>query len=201
MYFVSSGISDNLSNYFNSIYIVIDIQEDYTGTNAKPPFPYKDSERLVNTINKLIVEASMKDVVIAFIRQEFDTPDTIEFSKKYCGGTAIKGNPGTEFDKRINIISNYCFSKPLPDAFSNAGFEAFLREQQINELYLVGLDAEYCVYETAKGAIKRGYRVFIISDGIAMQAENKWDDLLKKYEQDGITIITSHEFQKRSLLY
>ncbi|WML33528.1 cysteine hydrolase [Clostridium sp. OS1-26] len=174
--------------------LVIDIQEDYTGTTAKAPYPYKDSERLITTVNKIIEEASKKNIITVYIRQEFDGFFGRMLSRVVGHRTAIKGKPGTEFDKRINIMSNHCFSKPMPDAFSNPKFEAFLAEQKINELYLVGLDAAGCVYFTAKGALKRGYNVSIIKDGIVLLAENKWGNLLKKFKQDGITLISSNEF-------
>lgn len=173
---------------------VIDIQEDYTGTTAKPPFPYKDSERLISAVNKIIEEASRKNIITVYIRQEFDGFIGRTVSKLIGHSTAIKGNPGTGIDKRINIISDNSFSKPWPDAFTNPELERFLNEHQINGLYLVGLDAAGCVYFTAKGALKRGYSVSIIKDGIALLDERKWDDILKKYEQDGITLIESNEF-------
>ena len=36
--------------------LVIDLQEDYTGTTAQPPFPYKESEKLIATVNTIIEE-------------------------------------------------------------------------------------------------------------------------------------------------
>lgn len=173
---------------------IIDTQEDYIGTTAKYPFPYKDSEQLITTVNKIIVKASQQNILIIYIRQEFDGFIGKMFSKLIGHGTAIKGKAGTEFDKRISILSNHCFSKPMPDAFTNSKLETFLNEQQVKELYLVGLDAAGCVHLTAKGALKRGYRVSIIKDGIVLLAENKWDNLLEKFKQDGITLITSDEF-------
>jgi nicotinamidase/pyrazinamidase len=178
--------------------LVIDIQEDYTGTTAKSPFPYKDSERLIATVNKIIEEAVKKNIIILYIRQEFDGFFGRLLSRIFGHGTAIKGNPGTEFDKRITIMSNYCFAKSMPDAFSNPNLELFLKENQINELYLVGLDAGACVYFTAKGASKRGYKVSIIKDGIVLLAEKKWDSLLKKYKKSGITLLSSEEFNEIS---
>ena len=174
--------------------LVIDMQEDYTGTTAKPPFPYKDSEKLITTVNKIIGEAAKKNIIIAYIRQEFEGLIGRTISKLVGHGTAIKGNPGSEFDKRINIISNHYFTKPMPDAFTNPKLEQFLIEHQINELYLIGLDAAGCVYFTAKGALKRRYSVYIIKDGIALLEEKKWDSLLEKFEKDGITLISSQEF-------
>jgi nicotinamidase-related amidase len=173
---------------------VIDIQEDYTGTAAKCPFPYKDSEKLIESVNKTIAEASKKNIIIIYIRQEFDGFVGRMLSKLVGHSTAIKGKAGVEFDKRINIISDYCFTKPMPDAFTNPKLELFLKEHQVNEIYLTGLDAAGCVLYTAKGALKRGYGVSIIKDGIALLIESKWDQLIKEYKQDGITLITSNEF-------
>lgn len=174
--------------------LVIDIQEDYTGTAAKHPYPYKDSERLIATVNKIIEAADKGHVKIVYIQQEFDGFFGRILSKLVGHGTAIKGNPGTEFDKRVKIVSDHYFTKPMPDAFSNPKFEDFLKENQINELYLAGLDAEGCVYFTAKGALKRGYKVSIIQDGIALLAEKKWDSLLKKFKKNGISLLSSKEF-------
>lgn len=174
--------------------LVIDIQEDYTGTTAKPPFPYKESDRLIATVNKVIEEAAKRNIITAYIRQEFSGLFGKTVSRVFCGGTAIKGNPGTEIDKRVTIVSKHSFSKPFPDAFSNHKLEALLSEHQVNELYLVGLDAEFCVHSTARGALKRGYKVNIITDGVALRAEKKWDDLIRKYRQDGINLMSSCEF-------
>lgn len=172
---------------------VIDIQEDYTGSTAKPPFPYKESEKLILAVNQVIEAASKQGIPVVYIRQEFDGLGRF-ISKLLCGGTAIKGKPGTELDKRVKIVSDHLFPKPAPDAFSNVKLEAFLKERQIKELYLVGLDAEFCVHETAKGALKKGFKVSIITDCIALRAEKKWDDLLSQYQQEGITLITSNGF-------
>jgi nicotinamidase/pyrazinamidase len=174
--------------------VVIDIQEDYTGATAKPPYPYKDSVRLIETVNKVIEEAVKKDFVIVYIQQEFDGFLGKMISRIVGHGTAMKGNPGTEFDKRVKIVSDHCFTKLMPDAFSNPHFEAFIKENQINELYLVGLDAGGCVYFTAKGALKRGYKVSIIQDAIVLLAEKKWDSLMKKFKENNITLLLSKEF-------
>lgn len=173
---------------------VIDIQEDYTGDLAKPPFPYKGASNLIAKVNKIIEEASKKNIIVVYIKQEFDGVIEKLFSKLFCNGTAIKGNQGTEIDKRINIISNNIFSKRFSDAFSNSNLDEFLNKNRVDTIYLVGIDAQYCVYATAKGALKHGYNVAIIKDGIALRAERKWNEIIEKYERDGIKIISSEEF-------
>lgn len=174
--------------------LVIDIQEDFTGTTAKPPFPYKDSQKLISAVNAITGTASAKNFSIIYIRQELDGFMGRLLSKLFAGGTAIKGNPGTEIDKRIVIKSGNIFPKPKSDAFSNPMFEAFLIEHQVNELYLVGLDADGCVHNTALGALNRGYKVNIIRDAIVLREEEKWQTLLSQYQQEGIVLMTSQEF-------
>lgn len=179
--------------------LVIDIQEDYTGTAAKPPFPFQDSEKLIATVNKLIAEASQENIVIVYIKQEFTGFWGTMFSRVFAKGTAIKGKPGAEIDKRISLASDHIFSKPKGDAFANPGLESFLIKNQINEIYLVGLDAEFCVYLTAQGALNRGYAVNIIidsilRDGLLFRTDKKWDKLIKKYQESGIILKSSNEF-------
>ena len=115
--------------------LVIDIQEDYTGATAQPPFPYKDSERLIATVNKIIEEASKKDIIVVYIRQEFDGFVGRTISKLFGHSTAIKGNLGTEFDKRINIISNHCFTKSKPDALTNPNLECRTSKYSFSKLH------------------------------------------------------------------
>lgn len=174
--------------------LVIDIQEDYTGKTAKPPFPYKNSDRLIATVNSIIEKASRKNIIIVYVQQEFDGNLGRMISKIFAGGTAIKGNPGTEIDERILNLSNHIFSKTKGDAFSNPKLDEFLIKHQVNEVYIVGLDAEFCVHATATGALNRGYHVNIITDGIALRVEKKWEKLLNQYLQEGIRLMSSEEF-------
>lgn len=150
---------DKIEQYDNpqQALFVIDIQEDYTGKTAQPPFPFEDSEQLISTVNTIIEGADKGDIIIVYVQQEFNGPWGMVISEVISGGTAIKGSPGAEIDERITMQSDYVFSKPKPDAFSNPELEAFLIERQVNELYLVGLAAEGCVLYTAMGALNRGY--------------------------------------------
>lgn len=173
--------------------LVVDIQEDFTGITAKPPFPYKDSEKLIATVNTIIEAASRKNIIIVYIREELEGFWGTMFSNLLAGGVALKGKPGTEIDKRISIMSDFIFPKSRSDAFSNPQFDEFLIKHRVNELYLVGLDADGCVHLTARGALNRGYTVNIITDAIVLQAEEKWEQLLKQYQQEGIRLMQSQE--------
>lgn len=187
---------DKIEQYENpqQALFVIDIQEDYTGTTAQPPFPFEDSEQLIATVNTIIEEASKRNIIIVYIRQEFDGLWGMIISEMISGGTAIGGSPGAEIDERLTILSSRVFSKPKPDAFSNSDLEAFLIEHRVNELYLVGLAAEGCVHYTALGALNRGYTVNIVTDAVAFRDQEKQQELLQQYREDGISLMSSQQF-------
>jgi nicotinamidase-related amidase len=103
--------------------------------------------------------------------------------------TPKKGQPGTEIDSRIHIISNQIFGKPKGDSFSNPDFEKYLVENRIDNLVLCGLDARFCIYHTAIGAVNRGYKVTIVTDAIAMKDQSKLGNMLRKYKKRGFALI------------
>lgn len=178
--------------------MVIDVQEDYTGKTAKHPYPYEKSQEVISTINQMILQARDNDVKVIYVKQEFSNFLGKSISKVFLNGTAIKGNPGTEIDSRITLLSpTNIFEKLIGDAFSNPELNNFLIKNSINELYLVGLDAEYCVHKTALGAMYRGYKVNMVTDAILLMAQNKWDKLLNLYIKEGLTLVKSNDFLAR----
>lgn len=162
--------------------MVIDVQEDYTGVFGKQPPLFKNVDAQIKTINRLINNASKSGMKVVYIRQIFDNNF---FTRKFIG-RAIDGLPGTEVDNRIKVINSNDFTKKISDAFSNPKLEAFLISSQVNEVYLVGLDAAYCVYYTAMGALNRGYRVTVVED--AVMTRKNMSDVLTQYEKDGIAV-------------
>jgi nicotinamidase/pyrazinamidase len=167
--------------------LVIDVQEDYTGLKGKQPVPYKNVEDKIATINRLIDAASKTGTQVVYIRQIFDN----NVLMRLFVGRTIEGLPGTELDSRIKVINGNDFTKKISDSFSNPKLEEFFIAHQANELYLVGLDAAYCVHKTALGGLNRGYKVTVVKDAIL--ARDDMSDILKRYEKDGIAVTTSKE--------
>ena len=170
--------------------LVIDVQEDYTGLKGKQPSLYKNVEPQIAAINGLIEKASKSGARVIYIRQIFGD----NFISRLLGGRTIEGKPGTELDSRIRVVGRNDFTKKLSDAFSNPQLDYFLISNQVNELYLVGLDAAYCVYNTAKGGLNRGYKVKIVKD--AIMTRKNMSDILKRYEQENIPVTASAEIDK-----
>jgi nicotinamidase/pyrazinamidase len=166
--------------------LVIDVQEDYTGS-GKQPVLFRGVEGRIANINKLIDSSSKSAMEVVYIRQIF--PDNL-ITRRLVGRT-IEGQPGTELDSRIKIINRNDFTKKISDAFSNPRLEEFLIRNQIDELYLTGLDAAYCVYYTALGARNRGYKVTVVND--AVMTRKDMSEVLNRYKKDGIALTSSRE--------
>jgi len=182
-----------ISRYANpqKALLVIDVQEDYTGLKGRQPVPFKNAEAQIATINGLIESASKAGMKVAYIRQVFEN----NFIVRLSAGRAIDGMPGTELDSRIKVINRNNFTKKISDAFSNQRLEEFLIQNQVDEVYLVGLDAAYCVYYTALGALNRGYKVSVVKD--AIMTRKRMDDVLKTIKKHGILLTTSSEITGR----
>ena len=176
-----------ISKYANprKAILVIDVQEDFSGLKGKQPVPIKDAGGQIAVINRLIDYASGAGMEVVYIRQLFDD----NFMMRNIVGRAIEGQPGADLDARIKVINRNDFTKKISDAFSNPGLDKFLIEHQVDDLYLVGLDAAYCVYYTALGAKNRGYKVTVVKD--AVMTGKDMDDILKQYEKHGIATTTS----------
>jgi len=174
--------------------LVIDVQEDFTGTSAGEKSPYEDAGPVISSINNAIADAVKKGYPVIYIRQEFSGWGEL-ISRTIMNGKALKGSAGARTDDRILKVSDNDFSKGRADAFSNPALGEFLVANHVNELYLSGLDAEFCVHSTARGALNRGYAVNMLTDSLLLSRKNKWNGLLEQYRKEGIRLVKSGELR------
>jgi len=117
--------------------LVIDMQEKY--------FKNQGYDRnLVLKVNKRIDEAIESDELIIYI---------LNFGRKR------QDLYSNEFVAGLNVVNEFIFDKILPDAFTNQKLNAFLKEKNVDEVEVVGIDGNVCVYKTALGAKKNGFKV------------------------------------------
>ncbi len=173
--------------------LIIDMQEDFIGekSSMKDRYPYR--ERVINFINNIQADAQKRGVEIIYIRQEYSGFLNSMMSHVYLKGSALKDSPGAQLDKRINVLSKNDFVKSKGDAFYNKALNDFLVSNSINELFITGLDGQYCVHSTIKGALQRGYKVHAISDAILVGNMDNWDLLFKEYQKEGVEVRKSYK--------
>jgi len=101
--------------------------------------------------------------------------------------------PLQESDFDVKIIK---WTNPAREAYS--GFdetklheELTKREKKIVLIWWVATD--YCVGNTALGAIKNGYEVYLINDAIKWVAQDTTDTMIKTLKGEGVRFISSQE--------
>ncbi len=123
--------------------LVLDVQKAYVGPSA-------EDQAFVDHVNHAIDRTRGK-VLTIYVLQE--------------GGGPL--------DERVHVVSKERFAKSQRDAFTNPELLRLLKRKGIRDVYLVGLDALYCVYSTAMGAQGHGYRVHAVPDALLTSSADR----------------------------
>ena len=120
----------------------------------------------------------------------------------------IQGSFGAEFSKELDTdLVNQVFQKGtdiLIDSYSgffdngkkkDTGLNAFLKSNNVQDVFVVGLATDYCVKFTALDAAELGYRTFLIPDATKAVNlhENDFENALAEMRNEGINLIYSSE--------
>ncbi|HIJ88866.1 MAG TPA: cysteine hydrolase [Desulfuromonadales bacterium] len=164
--------------------LVLDLQEGYRGTNPRQAATAPAAGGMLDTVNRLIGMAAETGMEVCYVRQVFSN----NLFVRMHGGKRVEK---IIVDRRIVKINDNDFAKNRTDAFSNSMLEQFLIDHRVNELYLTGVDAAYCVYYTARGALNRGYTVTVVRDAVATRSD--MTKVLERYAAEGIQVVTSEQ--------
>lgn len=100
-------------------------------------------------------------------------------------GFAIQGSDGAKLYSQLTIVSNHYFEKIFSDAFSSKKLVRFIKENNIQSVAICGIDEGGCVSATAKGALKHGLKVEMLTDSIntcfPIKKVEKIRDYLKRH--------------------
>ncbi|KAF8463113.1 Isochorismatase-like protein [Kalaharituber pfeilii] len=77
------------------------------------------------------------------------------------------------YDNRVEMYS--AFEDPFDGTIctSSPSLEAILRDEGITDVYVVGLAGDYCVKETSLHCAKKGFRTWIVREGVASVDESE----------------------------
>lgn len=86
--------------------------------------------------------------------------------------------------ENLNICSEYIICKETASAFSNPELQEILRQNQITEVEIVGIDGNYRIASTAIDSVQNGYGTILHYDYIGVQNVYRFEktkvSLLKK---------------------
>jgi len=169
--------------------LVMDIQESGDSNHTtKIQLPVTTPfGRMILAVNNLIECFDSSGLEVAYVRQVFAS----NFITRLHGGRILSGRMEPRICRWVRVVNTNDFAKNRTDAFSNRHLEKFLIDRQVDELFLVGLDAAFCIYYTALGALNRGYRVTVVTD--AVMTGRDMDKVLSRYHQKGISVMNSRE--------
>jgi len=145
--------------------LIVDVQNDFCpgGTLA-----VAHGDRVVPIINRLM---GRFELVIA--SKNWHPTDSVHFLRwpPHC----VQNTPGAEFhpDLQQDPIAQIFLkgTRNIDDGYSafeatNLDLATFLREQQVEQLFIVGLATDYCVKSTALDAVKAGFNTTVIRDAV-----------------------------------
>jgi nicotinamidase-related amidase len=146
--------------------LVIDLQRDFLEENGRMPVGKNGAELVIASANRLLKHAESAGWLQVFIKNEYRKTDWI--GNLFRKGAAIEGSAGAEIDPRVPFPAGaVVVSKARPDAFTNPALAKILTSAGIHHLVVLGVMAEGRVRATANSAIRRGFAVTVVSDGIA----------------------------------
>lgn len=166
--------------------LVLDVQEGSSG-----PVRGRSFEAMIKTINLLVEQFSASGMEVAYVRQVFGNNLIVRLH----GGRILSERMEPRLDRRLLVAKDNCFSKNRTDAFANKRLEQFLIDRQVDEVFLVGVDAAFCVYYTARGALNRGYRVTVVKD--AVLSRRPLAEVFARYSARGIRLAAASELLER----
>lgn len=131
--------------------LVIDVQRNmFESTPA-----VADGLELLSTLGDLVARARAAGAPVIFVRNNggADDPDA-------------PGTVGWELSPAIPRQSaEPIVDKKKPDAFDSTSLLSLLRTRGVRRVVVCGLQSEFCVQATCRGASSRGFSVTLVSDG------------------------------------
>jgi len=174
--------------------LIVDVQNDFCPGGA---LGVSDGDRVIPVINAIRYRF---ELVVA--SKEWHPPKTVHFDKwpVHC----VRDTRGSEFHPQLRTdrIEQVFLkgTRSVDDGYSafeatNANLEQYLKDHAVNEIYITGLATDYCVLQSSLYARAKGFRAFVVTDGVAAVDVNAGDGdrALEKMKKAGVTLVTSAE--------
>ncbi|KPK86693.1 MAG: nicotinamidase [Bacteroides sp. SM23_62_1] len=169
--------------------LIVDLQNDFCPGGA---LAVKEGDKVIPVINKI-----MDKFTIIVASKDWHPDDSIHFVKwpKHC----IRNTRGAEFHPDLNTKPiNKVFLKGTEgkdDGYSafqatNENLEKYLKDRNVDELYVTGLATDYCVLQSALDAVKKGFKTYVLTDGVMAVNVNEGDGAraLQEMKEVGVAL-------------
>ncbi|EHI74634.1 Isochorismatase family [Streptococcus criceti] len=149
----------------HSYLLVIDMQTDYVGKGK-----YRSNSQLLSAINGKI--GSYPEGHVIYIVNRF----WWELSRK-----------PKVFAQGLSLVSDHVFEKRRASCLSNTAFLTFLKEREVRELEIVGVDGNGCIKASALAADRSGFKVTLDLKCIGVANQTKFTKTKEKLLAAGVS--------------
>jgi nicotinamidase/pyrazinamidase len=156
--------------------IIVDVQNDFCPGGS---LPVENGDAVVPVLNRYIEQFTAAGLPIVATR-DWHPAKTTHFST--CGGPwpphCIQGTAGASFHAQLALPDNVIIVSKgaATDADDYSGFQAvsgegvaladLLRSRGVERIFVGGLATDYCVKHTVLDALREGFKVILLEDGI-----------------------------------
>ena len=113
-----------------------------------------DADNLIERLNGVIAQARSAGVPVVLIQHE-EAEGPLQFDAA-----------GWQLDERLAVQpADPRIRKTATDSFHRTPLQAVLQSRGIDRLVVCGLQSEFCVDSTVRGALAHGYPVTLVADG------------------------------------
>lgn len=164
---------------------IIDYQNDLVHSDGKVAERIKGgsarltkAQLLAPEIQKLIELFSKKDQVIVSIQSDYGLNNYTGHYKekraeKLYADTAIIGTWGYDLFNLVLPKNSTTVTKHYFDGFYETNLHDVLQDNDVDEVFLCGVNTDVCVVHTAIGAAWRGYKTHLLEDLTETISPNK----------------------------
>ena len=171
--------------------LVVDVQNDFLPGGA---LGVPRGDEVVPVLNRYVSAFRTRGLPI-FASRDWHPANHCSFREQ--GGVwpvhCVVGTKGAEFHPDLSLPTSILVvskaTEPKREAYSafeGTTLDERLRETGVRRLFIGGLATDYCVLNTVRDAIKRGYPVCLLMDGI--RAVNLKPDDGRKAEEEMIRL-------------
>lgn len=196
--------------------IIVDIQNDFvTGGSLEVP----GGEQIIPLVNEI---SGKFDLVVATQdwhpqghksfasnhegKKPFDTIQLGGITQVLWPDHCVQGSPGAALHASLNLNrAEAIFRKgmdPEIDSYSAfydnghkkfTGLAGYLKSRGVQSVYICGLAGDYCVFYSARDALKEGFRTFVIEDATRSIIPGDFEKAKKEMRALGATVFTSDD--------
>jgi len=152
----------NLLDRKQSALILVDIQERILNVMAQPKMVVENSA-------KLIQGCTLYNIPVLYTEQyPKGLGPTVETLQSLLPGTAIQ-------KMRFSVCRESSLIQPL-------------REKNIKQIILCGIETHVCVQQSALDFVKLGFQVHVVADAVSSRSEFNYHNALERMRRHDVTI-------------